>query len=282
MEAARDDLLTFTGYTMPTYDAGWHHEHLAKKLMAWLAGKIKWLIVKMPPQEGKSQLVSRHLPAWAFGKRPDLRFIATTYNQDYANKNSNDVQDIMKLEKYHKVFPNVAIPGDPWAGKKQIGKASSREFHILNRDPDSIFGWAKTGSYLCAGTGGGITGNPGKRILINDPIKNDEEADSPAFRDKLWDWWTNVVFTRLHEDSCVCVTATAWHEDDLIGRLLKQAKDDPKAPQWEVVHFEAIKEHVNDPADPRKRGEALWPSHFSLEFLMQTKRAVGSRIWSAL
>src|SRR5687767_9412353 len=93
--------------------------------------------------------------------------------------------------------------------------------------------------YRSSGVGGGITGMGCNYGIIDDPIKNREEADSAAFRDRLWEWYTSTFYTRLEKDAAILLTMTRWHEDDLAGRLLRLAATDPTADQWTVVRLPA-------------------------------------------
>jgi predicted phage terminase large subunit-like protein len=133
-----------------------------------------------------------------------------------------------------------------------------------------------------SGVGGTFTGLGGNWILIDDPIKNREDADSLAFREALFKWYNSSMRTRLEKGGSILITMTRWHEDDLAGRLLKQSKEDSTADQWEVLHLPAIKENELNPLDTRKLGEALWPEKFDVNELKSTKGSIGTREWSAL
>lgn len=277
-ERARTDFLSFIQYTMPEYQANWHHRYTAKILQDWAEGRIKKLILIEPPQNGKSQQVSRHLPAWIFGALPGLSVIGATYAQDYATFNNNEIQNIMDSPAYQRVFPGVVLPGSPYAkpaARRLKVKRDQKKFDVLREKGGKYY---KAGSYLCAGVGGGITGNPAKRAIIDDYFKSAAVAYSPTQQKALWQWWTTVLLTRLHNDSSVLVTATPWHHKDLIGRILER----DKRKEWKVVRLEAIKDKEKNPADPRKQGEPLWPERFSKRFLDDMKHDVGSFVWSAM
>jgi predicted phage terminase large subunit-like protein len=125
-------------------------------------------------------------------------------------------------------------------------------------------------------------------LIIDDPIKNQEEAGSPTYRQKVWDWYTTTAYTRLENDlnsgrvGKVCLTVTRWHEGDLAGKLLSEAKRDPKADQWHVLSLPAIAEGTLDPADPRNPGEALWPNKYNIEKLQSMRATVGPQVFNAL
>lgn len=119
-------------------------------------------------------------------------------------------------------------------------------------------------------------------IIVDDPIKNQEEAQSPTYRNKVWNWYTSTLYPRIEgERAGVLVTLTRWHEDDLAGRLLRLAENNPEADQWEILKFPAVKETDPDDVDPRETGEPLWPDKFPLSILEKNK-SNDSYVWNAL
>lgn len=136
------------------------------------------------------------------------------------------------------------------------------------------------GTYRSSGVGGGITGMGGEYIIIDDPVKNREDADSATMREKVYDWYTSTLYTRLEKDGCILLTLTRWHEDDLAGKLLKAAGEG--ADQWTVLELPAVCEYPAKPYDVRQEGEALWKWKYDEEALEKMKVTVGSRDWAAL
>ena len=122
----------------------------------------------------------------------------------------------------------------------------------------------------------------GDYIIIDDPIKNREEANSSTYREKLWEWYTSTLYTRQEREGSILITLTRWHEDDLAGRLLELAKKDPSADQWEVLLLPAVAEAHRHPRDPRKEGEALWTYKYPLTELTKIRATVGIYDWSAM
>ncbi|MDI9412096.1 MAG: phage terminase large subunit [Bacillota bacterium] len=271
-EIARRSLLDFTTYTFPGYETNWHHELLCNKLDQLINRKIKRLMVFMPPRHGKSELGSRRLPAYALGRNPDESIIAASYSADLASRMNRDVQRIIDTPEYRDLFPETQLFG------KNI-RTNAQGAYLRNSEIFEVVG--RRGLYRSAGVGGGITGMGCTFGVIDDPIKNRAEADSQTFRNAIWDWYTSTFYTRLEKDAVILIILTRWHEDDLAGRLLEQAKADPTADQWEVVDLQAIKD-VDKPGDPRQMGEALWPGKYTLEDLNRIKAVVGSRDWEAL
>lgn len=272
-EKARRRLIDFTTYTMPNYEVNWHHERLCDALDKLVAGDIKRLMVFMPPRNGKSELGSRRFPAYLLGKDPNAQIIASSYSADLASRMNRDVQRIIDSDEYRELFPDVGLNG---SSSRTIGKGS----YLRNSDIFEIVG--HQGMYKSAGIGGGITGMGMTYGIIDDPFKNRKEAESKTVRESVWDWYTSTFYTRLEKDARVLIILTRWHEDDLAGRLLKQAQEDPEAEQWTVINYPAVAEEPLDESDPREVGEALWPNKYNLDALKKIKKAVGSYEWSAL
>lgn len=279
IELAQRHLLDFTTQTKKNFKTSWHHRRICDKLDAFSQGKIPRLMIFMPPRHGKSELGSRRLPAFLLGQNPDKEVISASYSSGLAEKMNRDVQRVMDSPEYKEVFPGTIIPkkGD----HSRVRNAT--EFEIVG----------KRGGYRCAGVGGPITGTGGDFIIVDDPIKNMEEANSQTIRDKVWDWYTSTLYTRLEgeiadegeeseSDGAICLILTRWHEDDLAGRLLEKAKSDPNADQWEIVEFPAIRDDMNNEDDPREIGEALWPQKYPLKRLSKIKASVGSKVWASL
>ena len=250
----------------------WHHLLVCNYLDRFIAKEIRRLMIFMPPRHGKSELVSRKLPAFIFGKSPDARIIATSYSADLARQMNRDVQRIMSSDAYRRLFPASYL------FDKNVRTIADGSY-LRNAD---IFEIVKHGgSYRCAGVGGGITGMGGDYIIIDDPIKNREEANSPAYRNRLWDWYTSTLYTRQEKDAGILLTLTRWHEDDLAGRLIEAAKS-ADGDRWEIVSLPAIREDAECPYDPRDEGAPLWANKYDLQSLYTTKATIGSYDWAAL
>lgn len=270
---ARARLLDFTTYTFPGYRPNWHHQVLCDRLDAFRRGDITRLLVFLPPQHGKSELVSRRLPGQFLGDNPDLRIIAASYTSDLASAMNRDVQRVMDSAEYRRLFPATRLWG------KNV-RSDAHGAYLRNSEMFEIVG--RRGYYKSAGVGGGITGRPMDVGIIDDPIKGREQADSPAYRDKAWGWYNGDFLSRAHGGTRILITCTRWHEDDLAGRLLKLQEDDPKADRWEVLCLPAICDAPGlHPYDPRAAGEALWPAMHPLEVL-EAKRAASPYDWASL
>lgn len=281
---ARRSLLEFTTYTNPSYQVNWHHKLLADKLTMWADPKsgLDRLMIFMPPQHGKSELSSRRLIAWLFGRHPDAWIIHGSYASDLVERMSADVQRIMESSEYAELFPEVRLPV---RGNRDGLARTDSEFSVLvNGKPVS--------GYRCAGILGGVTGMPATHLILDDPIKNQQEADSALFRDRVYGEYLSSFKTRLRGRGKILIINTRWHEDDLCGRLLDQARTNPEADQWEVISLPAIAGDgvpLNQtPEDNRLDGEALWPARYPVEVLraikagMKGEGGLPPRVWYAL
>jgi predicted phage terminase large subunit-like protein len=217
--------------------------------------------------------VSRRLPAYILGKYPDDSVISASYTADLAAMMNRDVQRIIDSDTYPLVFPETTL-------FHSNVRTISQDSYLRNSDIFEIVG--HRGYYKSAGVGGAITGMGCKWGIIDDPIKNRAEAESETYRKALWEWYTSTFYTRLEKDARILITLTRWHEDDLAGRLLALAKDNPQADQWVVFSLPAIAEEKRNPCDPRKPGEVLWPAKYPLGEVLKTKVNVGSYEWFAL
>lgn len=266
-QQAATGLLPFTLYTHAGYEANWHHRVVAEALDDVLAGKTRRLIILEPPQNGKSEQVSRRFPAFAFGRNPKLRIIACSYSSSLAQDMSRDVQKIMMSPEYHQVFPGTRL-----ASPSDSEKRTQGQFDIVGHN----------GYYYAAGVDGPITGKSADIGIIDDPVKNRAEAESEVYRERVWDWYISAFATRqFGNKGAIIICLTRWHEDDLVGRLLRLAKENPKAEQWRVITLPAIAETVSE-EDPRQPGEALWPDKYPLEELARRRVGMGEYDWSAL
>ena len=249
-ELARRCLIDFTTFTKPDYCAHWHHRVLADKLDLVAAGKCRRLMVFMPPQHGKSELVSRRFPAFLLGNKPSLRLIAASHTHDLAVSMNRDVQRIITSDLYKSVF-NARLNERGVGGGSLIAARRTMDFF-------EILGCG--GSLRSAGVGNSIAGNPADGAIIDDPFGKREDADSPVMRQRVWDWYANDLYTRLSAKAWIVLTHTRWHRDDLAGRLLRK-KAERGADPWDVLCLPAVLEGsaVPDRCDQRRPGGKAWP-----------------------
>ena len=259
-------------FTTPNYKMGWVHREICETLEQFLQdvrdGKSPRLMISMPPRSGKSELVSRKFPAYAFGVDPNLQIIATSYGADMAQRFNRDVQRVIDNDLYHAVFPETSL-------NKANVRSTSKGAYIRTSDLFEIVG--HTGSYRSCGVGGGITGMGADILIIDDPVKDRKSANSATVRQSIYEWYTSTAYTRLSPGGGVIVMCTRWHVDDLLGLLLKEEQNG--GDKWKVINYPAIAEH-DEPH--RKAGEALHPERYPIESLLKIKGAVGSADWASL
>lgn len=230
---ARRRLIHYIKRRDSTYMAGWVHEDICSRLERFSeevnAGLSPRLMLLMPPRLGKSRLASQEFPSWHLGKYPTHEFIAASYNVALPMGFSRKIQAAMEDPRY------------PFEGVKPDANNKSAESWGLTKD-----GLVMPGGFVAAGVGGGITGKGAHILLIDDPIKNAEEADSATVREALWDWYTSTAYTRLAPGGGVLIIQTCWHDDDLAGRLQQvMAAADPEdgdVDRFEIIKYPAIAE----------------------------------------
>lgn len=273
---SRDDILKFMQFLMPDpehaddadfsrYSAQPHHRLLADALHQIERGENLRLLISMPPQNGKSQILSRGFPAWYIGKHPYKNLMLGTYNQTFAEEFGEDVRNIMQSPQYGLVFPRLALR-----------TGSKSKDHMVTEDG---------GKLAFLGRGGSGTGRPADGFIIDDPIKDAKEAESLTTRNDIWNWFTRVASSRLHSLSWVIIIMTRWNEDDLIGRLTDPTNphyNKDVADQYTYINIPAIMDNeAIATALGKKVGDALWPERFSLK-LLETARKIDPVGFSAL
>ena len=249
---ARARFSVFLDYTSPTYERQWFHTLIAEKCQQLIEGTLGTdrLMLFVPPQHGKSEIVSRKFPAWALGVNPLLKIVGSSYSADLAQQFSRAIQRTIDSSEYSELFPNTYL-------NNQRVKNDTQRGWVRNVDNFETVGFG--GFYKAVGVGGSLTGTPVDLRIIDDPVKDAMEAGSQTYRDRVWDWYTDVFLTRLHNRSKQILIMTRWHEDDLAGRLLERERD-----KWCVVSIPAVREDMTLEADPRQIGEALWEEKHSI------------------
>lgn len=283
---ARRNLVHFIKRMKPNYEAGWVHKDIGARLERFSQDvaekKSPRLMILMPPRHGKSEMASVRFPAWHLGHHPDHEIINCGYNIDLPMRFSRWVREIVRDKGYQALFEGCVI--DPES-------QSAEAWNTL-----------KGGGYTAAGVGGGITGKGAHVLIVDDPIKNQEEADSIITRDGLWSWYWSTAYTRLAPGGGVLVIQTWWNDDDLAGRLQQRmTSEDGKADQFDVVKYPALAEayeYIDEATNEisrfdeeahrpglkflRKPGEALHPERYNQEMLENYRDNMPRRTWSAL
>ncbi len=196
----------------------------------------------MPPRHGKSEYISKYLPAWYLLNFPEKRVILTSYEASFAFDWCFKAREVYQHLRPFFNAPNL--------------KVERMNYWLTEQN----------GSMNAIGAGGAITGKGADLLIIDDPIKNAEQALSSGQREKLWEWFNAVALTRLEPDGKIIIVQTRWHEDDLAGRLLKTSN------KWNLLKMPAIDDD----------GKALWEERFSVEYLEEIKRQIGTYWWSCL
>lgn len=265
-ELARRYFSRFVPFVKKDYSMQWFHETISNSLQSVFENKVQRLMLFVPPQHGKSELSTRSLPAWVLGKNPDEKIVVASYAASLASGFNRDIQRRIDSDEYRLLFQNTKLNGSNLTSGATGGALRNSEiFEIVGRN-----GFVKT-----VGRGGGLTGTPVDLAIIDDPIKDREEAQSPKILETLWGWYVDVIETRLHNFSRVILIQTRWAEDDLAGRLLKRdghynAVSNPNG--WVVLRFPALKtSDVND-YDSRPLDAALWPERHSWERLNKVRQ----------
>lgn len=221
-------------------------------LDAYYGNGPRKIIINMPPQHGKSQTTSRDIPTWYLDQSPDRNVMLASYQERYASIYTRMVRDTINESQGQL---NVQIRAD----------TRSRTEWYTTED----------GMMIAQGIEGSFTGRRGDLVIIDDPIKNSKQANSPTERENVWTWYKSTIETRLHPESIVMVVMTRWHEDDLVGRLLDNEPD-----EWLVLRYPALAEE-NDPLG-REPGEALCPDLFPTEYLHARRAVTDAYTWSGM
>jgi len=252
-ELARRELAEFCALVDPQYQTAPHIARLCRELEAIDARENDRLIVMLPPRHSKTLHTSERFPAWLLGRNPRRQVILASYAAELAWQSSRRARDLFSHPRW------------PFAARLRA------DSHAMNR-------WETTdgGIVLAAGVGGAITGWGADYLLIDDFVRNRQDADSELIRQNQWDWFQSTARTRLMPGGAVVACATHWHEDDLIGRIL----NGQGSARWRVLRLPAIAED-DDPLG-RRPGAALWPAWYDDAALADIKQDIGSREWAAL
>lgn len=239
-----------------------HLKQLDSALSECAAGKIRRLVVNMPPRHGKSEFVSKYFPAWYLIRNPEKRIILTGYSAEFAETWGRSVRDL------------IVAKGKRFGIEISKSNSSTGNFSIEGH----------SGGMIAVGAGGSITGKGADLLIIDDPVKNDKEAHSKRRRESIHEWFQATAFTRLEPDGAIIIVMTRWHEDDLCGRLLGApgavaahgSQGLETVGEWHVLTMPALRPNTAGGEDP------LWPERFSAEKLNKIKKSIGEYWFNAL
>jgi predicted phage terminase large subunit-like protein len=252
-EGAQKEFMKFVKEMWPGFIDGRHHKVMAKKFQEIAEGKIKRLIINMPPRHTKSEFASYMLPAWFLGRFPNKKIIQCSNTAELAVGFGRKVRNLVDSEQYSKVFPNVNLRHD----SKAAGRWSTNH----------------NGEYFAIGVGGTVTGKGADLLIIDDPHSEQEAklaaTDSSVF-DSVYEWYTSGPRQRLQPGGSIVIVMTRWAKRDLTGRIVKSWID-KDGEEWEIIDFPAI----------LPSGKPLWPEFWSLAELEALRLELPLSKWQA-
>jgi predicted phage terminase large subunit-like protein len=261
-EAARQELARryYADYIDYVHGGAYRHAKHTRYICKVLEGVLleggKRIILELPPRHSKSMTVTETFPSFYLGKNPDKRVILASYGDDLA------------LDFSRKNRQKLSFYGDAL-------------FRLnIAKDKSSVGAWdiaGHRGGLVAAGIGSAITGKGADLLIIDDPVKNDSEAQSPVYRNRVYNEYKSTLLTRLHAGGSIILIMTRWHEDDLAGRLLREEPD-----KWTLIRLPAECDGEDDIIG-RKTGDPLWPEGgYGKAWIQDTKTSLGSRVWTSL
>ena len=263
---ARESFWAFRLWMHPELLVSWWQWDVAQNLQQFyddfVAGKRPKIVLQAPPQHGKTTQVEDFI-AWCAGKNPNLKAIFASYSDDLGIRVNLDLQRLYTNERYLLCFPKTTIADQNVV--TQVGR------YLRNSSVIEYVGGQ--GSFRNTTVMGQITGQGLDLGFIDDPIKGRAEASSKVTRDKTWNWFTDDFFSRFSDHAGMLMIMTRWHVDDPIGRWME------RFPETKILRYMAI---ATEDEIYRKKGEALFPAHKSLEFLMERKKLLTEASWEAL
>jgi len=253
-EKAQKGFMEYVKMMWPGFIHGRHHALMAKKFEDIAAGRLKRVIINMPPRHTKSEFASFLLPSWFLGLYPQKKVIQCSNTAELAVGFGRKVRNLVGSETYTKVFPDVNL--------RQDSKAAGR--------------WAtnKGGEYFAIGVGVTVTGKGADLLIIDDPHSEQEAAlaaGNPEVYQKVYEWYTSGPRQRLQPGGSIVIVMTRWGEEDLTGRVLADAMKREKGEDWDVIELPAI----------LPSGKALWPEFWSIEELSALKEELPISKWNA-
>jgi len=253
-ETAQASFMAYIKMMWPGFVGGRHHAIMAKKFEDIANGKLKRLIINMPPRHTKSEFASYLLPSWFLGRYPGKKIIQCSNTADLAVGFGRKVRNLVDSEQYATVFPDVSL--------RQDSKAAGR--------------WAtnQNGEYFAIGVGGTVTGKGADLLIIDDPHSEQEAAlasGDPGVFDRVYEWYTSGPRQRLQPGGAIVVVMTRWAERDLTGRVMKDAAMRDSSDEWEVIEFPAI----------LPSGNPLWPEFWSFKELSALREELPPMKWNA-
>ena len=244
----KNDFMAFVKEMWPEFIEGRHHTEISKKFNDIAKGKIKRLIINMPPRHTKSEFASFLLPSWMVGRKPDLKIIQTSNTTELALRFGRKAKTLIDSPEYQKIFQTRLREDSQAAGKWETEQG---------------------GEYYAAGVGSAITGRGADLLIIDDP-HSEQDAMNPEALERAYEWYTSGPRQRLQPGGAIIVVMTRWSLKDLTGALMNAQKN-LKADQWHVVEFPAI----------MPSGKPIWPEYWKKDELEGVKASLSIGKWNA-
>jgi predicted phage terminase large subunit-like protein len=248
IEKAQSDFMTFVKRVWPEFIEGSHHKRIAEKFNDLANGKIKRLIINMPPRHTKSEFASFLLPAWMIGRKPNLKIIQSTHTTELAVRFGRKAKTLMDMPEYKDIFLTRLREDSQAAGKWETEQG---------------------GEYYAAGVGSAITGRGADLLIIDDP-HSEQDAMNVEALERAHEWYTSGPRQRLQPGGAIVLVMTRWNTKDLTGSLLRESGN-IKSDKWELIEFPAI----------LPSGKPVWPEFWKLEELEGVKASISLQKWNA-
>jgi predicted phage terminase large subunit-like protein len=248
IEKSQNDFMTFVKRVWPEFIEGSHHKKIAEKFNDLANGKIKRLIINMPPRHTKSEFASFLLPAWMIGRKPNLKIIQSTHTTELAVRFGRKAKTLMDMPEYKEIFLTRLREDSQAAGKWETEQG---------------------GEYYAAGVGSAITGRGADLLIIDDPHSEQDALNVDAL-ERAFEWYTSGPRQRLQPGGAIVLVMTRWNTKDLTGSLLRESGN-IKSDKWELIEFPAI----------LPSGKPVWPEFWKLEELEGVKASISLQKWNA-
>ena len=269
--------------SFPEWRWAWRYQrHIYQQLADVTSGKCKRLMIFMPPRHGKSEMVTVRYTAWRLLQDPKLNVILGSYNQRLANTFSRKIRRIVLSRGVEEKRSGADVASTDKLLTPALPNSSTPRLLSSTAEWETPGG----GVVRSVGVGGGIAGFGAGLIVIDDPVKNRAEAESETYRERVWQWFNDDIYTRIEPNAAIVLIQTRWHEDDLAGRLLAEAENGGE--KWTVVSLPALAPPLLDSSAPqldplgRKPGQALCPQRYNVKALERFRKKLGSYSFSAL
>tara|TARA_Y100000385_G_C13049410_1_gene619011 strand:+ start:37 stop:1545 length:1509 start_codon:yes stop_codon:yes gene_type:complete len=253
-ENAKTNFLDFVNLMWPSFISGRHHKIMAEAFEDVANGKLKRLIINMPPRHTKSEFASYLFPAWFLGQYPEKKVIQTAHTAELAVGFGRKVRNLIQGEDFQSVFEGIELSSD----SKAAGRWNTN----------------KKGDYFAIGVGGAVTGKGADVLIIDDPHSEQDAQQgqfNPEVYDRVYEWYTSGPRQRLQPGGAIIIVMTRWSKRDLTGQIVTRFAENQKTDEWKVVEFPAI----------MPSGKPLWPEFWNLDELKSIKEEIPVSKWNA-